>query len=34
MVEADPDLASPGNRPFSRVLQERYADQAALYAVG
>ncbi|MCL7960617.1 MAG: ATP-dependent DNA helicase RecG [marine benthic group bacterium] len=34
MVEADPDLASPRHRPFARVLQERYADHAALYAVG
>ncbi len=34
MVKADPDLASARHRPFARVLQERYADQAALYAVG
>ncbi len=34
MVAADPDLASIRHRPFARVLQERYADQAALYAVG
>jgi ATP-dependent DNA helicase RecG len=34
MVEADPELASARHRPFARVLQERYADQAALYAVG
>ena len=34
MVEADPDLASARHRPFARVLQERYADHAALYAVG
>ena len=34
MVEADPDLASIRYRPFARVLEERYADQAALYAVG
>jgi ATP-dependent DNA helicase RecG len=34
MVTDDPDLASASHRPFARVLQERYADQAALYAVG
>jgi hypothetical protein len=34
MVEADPELRSPENRVFARVLQERYADHAALYAVG
>jgi ATP-dependent DNA helicase RecG len=34
MVEADPELASRPHRPFARVLEERYADQAALYAVG
>ena len=34
MVEADPKLASTRHRPFARVLEERYADQAALYAVG
>ena len=34
MVEADPELQSPENRVFARVLQERYADHAALYAVG
>lgn len=34
MVKSDPELASARHRPFARVLQERYADQAALYAVG
>jgi ATP-dependent DNA helicase RecG len=34
MVAEDPQLASPRHRPFARVLEERYADQAALYAVG
>jgi len=34
MVEEDPELASRPHRPFARVLEERYADQAALYAVG
>ncbi|MDP2471753.1 MAG: ATP-dependent DNA helicase RecG [Candidatus Palauibacterales bacterium] len=34
MVEADPELSSRPHRPFGRVLEERYADHAALYAVG
>lgn len=34
MVAADPDLSARAHRPFARVLEERYADQAALYAVG
>jgi ATP-dependent DNA helicase RecG len=34
MVESDPELSSRRHRPFARVLEERYADQAALYAVG
>jgi ATP-dependent DNA helicase RecG len=34
MVEQDPQLASSRHRAFARVLEERYADQAALYAVG
>ena len=34
MVDADPELTSGSNRAFGRVLAERYADQAALYAVG
>lgn len=34
IVETDPDLVSGNHRQLGRVLQERYADQAALYAVG
>ncbi len=34
MVDADPELTSGPNRGFARVLAERYADQAALFAVG
>jgi ATP-dependent DNA helicase RecG len=34
MVDSDPELGAVPNRPFGRELAERYADSAALYAIG